>query len=81
MDLKAEARRLAEGACNEIDRPYRTRAEAIEDIVDALLAFGRLVREEDAKVCASFAFGADGEKWETAHALCTTLLENAKSLE
>lgn len=62
MDLKAEARRLVEEAianCN--GDPNLTWYSALES---ALLAFGRLVREEDAKICdkkarSYFQIGAD----------------------
>lgn len=51
MDLKAEAKRLAEECWRKQEVETYDVSTDIAAIESALLAFGRLVREEDAKVC------------------------------
>lgn len=87
MDLKAEARRLAEGAAPEIDQLFRqkhTQGNVVAVLRAVLLAFGRLVREEDAKVCEEIALksslGSFRER-NTASYCADTIRVSTKSLE
>lgn len=49
MDLKAEASRLAKEACMRTGARNQDADVEVPIIEEALLAFGRLVREEDIK--------------------------------
>lgn len=81
MDLKAEARRLAEFSSEEWENTEKLLPDIIES---ALLAFGRLVREEDAQICEEIALksslGSFRER-NTASYCADTIRVSAKSLK